>query len=476
MAFQGTLLLAILLATDAARDAKATEEKEDIADPTPLTFHRPDVATFAAAAHMKDGLCGHHLSGVTDEALLSALAHQPYAPPRSPAGSSQLQALRQEKIFIVSLQHQSESIMPYWTSELLRLVMALRDAGKPKAHNIFVSVYESGSSDSTVQYLQRVEEHLNFLGISNHIVTGGVVRGHRPRIEYLADIRNKAMEPLMASTESYDRVLWLNDVAFCADGALQILAHALPEAKGGRGADAVCGLDMMRKNRECIFYDTWISHDVDGRNFRNEPPYLSGPGYNSLRAGEPFQVFSCWNGMVAFSADVFQKHGLYFRTGREHLGECAAGEAELIFRDMWKEGRGKFLISPRAVSTYSKQDFRQCALSRQPIVFNHNSPITWKAAPKVVRCCPLRKNKDTVEDKDCFFEHWDRFGTAVPRHWDQIGFTLHDSKQRSPTPFLHASKSSGSTRAKGSDRNSMQSNSRSNFRSRHVGARRWRVP
>merc|ERR1719199_1631446 len=106
---------------------------------------------------------------------------------------------------------------------------------------------------------------------------GNITRGNRNRIDFLAQVRNNALEPLVAAQKKYDRVLWVNDIFFCADGALQLAFHALPTAQGGLGADAVCGmdydvLDNGPRLKSCGFYDIWVSHDMSGQNFHRGAP------------------------------------------------------------------------------------------------------------------------------------------------------------------------------------------------------------
>lgn len=370
--------------------------------------------------------CHHFLSGVDNDALQATLAHAGRIRPI--ASSGPLQALQQKKIFIAACLNQAEQILSHWTSELIRLLMALQVPGNEA--NFFVSVYESGSSDNTVEHLRHLEEHLEFIGIRSSIVTEGETRNGRQRIEYMADIRNKALQPLRNSRETYDHVLWLNDNIFCADGVLQLLADALPEKNGGHGADAVCGMDydydefglISGTSGQCVFYDKWVSHDIAGNNFGNDKPVIRqsydiagndispevapGPGNDKLEAGQPFQVFSCWNGMVVFDADIFQDKQISFRTNNEQAGECAASEAELIFRDMWSIGRGKVLVSPKAASAYQRRWFDLCAKDAQPLQFEQASPIAWAAAPKILNCCPLHRDLNFVEYVDCYKERW----------------------------------------------------------------------
>ncbi len=126
----------------------------------------------------------------------------------------------------------------YWNSALIRLVQALGPA------NVFVSILESGSLEDTKGALKELETKLNELGVQNKIVLGidavqqaellkhvpeqeadrtgwiFTARGEKGwemrRIPYLADVRNRVMQPLLqeARNTKFDKVLWINDVVF----------------------------------------------------------------------------------------------------------------------------------------------------------------------------------------------------------------------------------------------------------------------
>jgi len=174
----------------------------------------------------------------------------------------------------------------------------------------------------------------------------------------------------------------------------------------------------MEMHNVCGFYDKWVAHDITGKNFMTFGQVVIDPdAEHKLNAKKPFQVFSCWNGMVVFDADVFQKERLLFRTSRANIGECAASEADLIIRDMTSIGRGKIAVSPHAASAYTDDGFKKCASEKQPKKFERAEPIQWAAAPENVQCCPIRNDADVehVNFKWCFSEKWDRFGHDVPR-------------------------------------------------------------
>jgi alpha-1,3-mannosyltransferase len=70
----------------------------------------------------------------------------------------------------------------------------------------------------------------------------------------------------------------------------------------------------------------------------------------------PLQVFSCWNGMAAFTADVFLKYGIRFRgahsdhevDGSVKEPSDIASECYLASVDMWKAKIGKIVLASRA--------------------------------------------------------------------------------------------------------------------------------
>jgi alpha-1,3-mannosyltransferase len=66
------------------------------------------------------------------------------------------------------------------------------------------------------------------------------------------------------------------------------------------------------------------------------------------------QVFSCWNGAVAFTAKPILEGEIAFRSARR--GECHAGEPTLFSIDMWNNGFGKIGIVPSVNLGYEDND------------------------------------------------------------------------------------------------------------------------
>jgi hypothetical protein len=148
-------------------------------------------------------------------------------------------------IFLASIFRNSEYILR--TSWMPALYTLIQDVG---AKNIYVSIIESGSFDDTKAALGELEAALNSMGVGNRILvgmtgdeqmemlqnvpdsednggdrSGWIFTGRykkipsgweRRRIPWLAEQRNKAMEPLMEMQpgRTFERVLWVNDVVF----------------------------------------------------------------------------------------------------------------------------------------------------------------------------------------------------------------------------------------------------------------------
>ena len=56
------------------------------------------------------------------------------------------------------------------------------------------------------------------------------------------------------------------------------------------------------------FYDTWVTRDLKGNFFHFYYPHIrESVGRAAFRRGEPFRIFSCWNGIVIFKAEPFLK-------------------------------------------------------------------------------------------------------------------------------------------------------------------------
>ena len=250
--------------------------------------------------------------------------------------------------FIAMLLHNNEDILANVMTELFKVLFMLALAPSDFS-NLFVSIYESGSSDFTRILLSEVQAHLRLLGVPHSVVTGDMTRKYgEDRIMFLSHLRNQALAPLFSTGGSYEKVLFLNDVIFCSSHILELAyQHA------HHGADMACAVDVVfdGAGENLYYYDVWVAIDMEGQHFQNVYPFIKHA--ESLQAFEgmrPFQVFSCWGGAVVLPSSVFMQERLRFRHGG-YL-ECPSSECELFARDLWSIGRGKVVTIPTVVTAY----------------------------------------------------------------------------------------------------------------------------
>lgn len=216
------------------------------------------------------------------------------------------------------------------------------------------------------------------------------------RIPYLAGMRNRLLEPL--ESDSFDYVLFLNDVVFVAEDAITLLASR------GMDYDAVCGLDFYWSVRDFLprrallfwrlsrwhaqFYDFFATRMTSGLALGSGYyPYTEMTEEQALvRNDQPFPVFSCWNGMAAFRADPFTRvrmaplftllrvtHSsaqdkVRFRALKPELAtvEYEASECCLVHADLRASGHTRIFINPMVKVAYHWRFY-----------FLHNSVLPW---------------------------------------------------------------------------------------------------
>ena len=222
-----------------------------------------------------------------------------------------------EKIFIAAsiFDPTGELAEGAWADAVLGLVDLLGP------DNVFLSVYENDAGTKAKNALgvmeQRVdcdhkllfEDHLDPETLHHVILPGGVSKVKR--IEYLAEVRNRALRPLEDSDVKYDKVLYLNDVIFDPIDAAQLLfsTNAGDTSKTEPNYRAACAVDFINAFK---FYDTFATRDVEGYSM-GVPfyPWFTDAGSGQsrrevLNQKEAVMVKSCWGGMVAFDAKYFQ--------------------------------------------------------------------------------------------------------------------------------------------------------------------------
>lgn len=119
-------------------------------------------------------------------------------------------------------------------------------------NNVFVSVYENGSTDQTKALLRIFDALCRSVGLRVIIRTSLRTRGaFHHRIEYLAEVRNAALVPLQelrdADGEVFDSIIFMNDVLPCVDDLLELVWQSRRQNAG-----ITCGSDY-------IFHDEVVS-------------------------------------------------------------------------------------------------------------------------------------------------------------------------------------------------------------------------
>ncbi|KAJ7607574.1 capsular associated protein [Roridomyces roridus] len=272
-------------------------------------------------------MCASWLAFILLAPTYPTVGRSSYMSPGAP-----LPALQPNATYLIAANLYDYAVhLPVWTKQMGLLINHL---GR---QNVLVSVYESNSHDQTKALLRDFEKQLKTAGVRSHVVLdtdgrrreGWAMNGHE-RVQYMADMRNKALEPLQGGLDgrSFDKVIFFNDVYFEWKSILRLLA-----TKEGN-FDLACGLDFDGIG----LYDTWVIRDSCGQRTKEIWPYFSfdDAAVESLRREEPVEVATCWNGVAAFDAQWFLPsssnghHPLQFRADTP----CAESECFLISYDM----------------------------------------------------------------------------------------------------------------------------------------------
>ncbi|KAL4930209.1 glycosyltransferase family 69 protein [Aspergillus undulatus] len=220
-----------------------------------------------------------------------------------------------QRIFIASALWNNERTLPTkWNEVLVELANVFG------SDNIYVSIYETGSSQGTKDTLRSLDKTLGGIGVQRSILisdssTSDEALKHPAadpkRISHLAGLRNKALQPLYDLRDSstfFDRILFLGDVIFTKDDVLGLL-------NTNYGAyTAACSFDILKPPSES---DALALRDAED----HEPVMQKWPFFRSSRSREamkymlPVPVSSCWDGMVFMSTEaIYSTHPVQFRS------------------------------------------------------------------------------------------------------------------------------------------------------------------
>ena len=189
--------------------------------------------------------------------------------------------------------------------------------------NVIISIMENGdSTDKTREKLEQFLFYLNTTEIPNRIIMEHEIDDPRInasdpkslennfisnlRIQYYAELRNRCLDFIYQIPNinfSNTKVIFFNDIIFEFENIINLLST------NNEDYDAVCGLDFY----DC-FYDSWVSIDLSGYSLRHDFPFfVNKEGQDLVINHKPIRVFSCWNGVMAFTAEPLKDKKIQFR-------------------------------------------------------------------------------------------------------------------------------------------------------------------
>ncbi|PVU89894.1 hypothetical protein BB559_004881 [Furculomyces boomerangus] len=332
---------------------------------------------------------------------------------KSFAGPVDVQPVGNQYFFAMNLYNNQE-LIPHILQELLRLFEYLGP------QNIYFSLYENGSTDSSKYILSMFKVTLDRLEIRNTIV---VDKKRKPknahRIEYLAKARNKALESLETESSNgrtYDKIVFINDVVFCRNDILELLYQSDLQQ-----SDMTCPLDFNSggvTDKTIRFRDTWIARDLNGKSFKEPLSSIVShkESLNRFKKNLPFQVQCCWNGAVVLNPKPFYKpNSLRFRRGNKKVNECSASECSLMCNDFWENGFRKIVTVPRVLVPYKLKDFKLLDNydRRNRIPSPVEEKIKYIDGPEKIECRGLEKPGAIRPDQPIIWVKYTTNGTAV---------------------------------------------------------------
>jgi alpha-1,3-mannosyltransferase len=327
-----------------------------------------------------------------------------YAYLRDPADQSK--ALQHPRFFFALDLHQSVHLLPRLLGSIVETMTFLGP------EDCVLSIVEGRSDDGTFEVLHELSSSLQLLGVKYFFQTSDLnpTAPGKDRIEALADLRNLALQDLLAHPAHYDPntiIIFLNDIALCMEDMLELLHQ-----RKRLGADQTCAMDWTYVGEHPTFYDVWIARGMTGDLFFDIPEdgswdsawnlfWNDDKARTALHASKPFQVFACWNGVTAFTAKPLLDGRIMFRSSVP--GECFQGEPKLFAKDMWANGYGKIAVVPSVNVEYSDEAAKKIKtlkgyVSRHVASEGDGGKIEWELKPpEKVKCMPNYQRQSWVD-------------------------------------------------------------------------------
>ncbi|THU98545.1 glycosyltransferase family 69 protein [Dendrothele bispora CBS 962.96] len=239
-----------------------------------------------------------------------------------------------------------------------QLAVIVQMAKRLGTNNMFVSMLDYDSTDSTETLIDLCEAVLTLLGVPFRIrrvpgMTEDPAAAYYPLEE--AYMRNLALEPLQELKSRrgivFERVIWLKGFT-CPNDIFETIKVSFANQ-----AAMVCGMDWAEHNGFFIFSDRWRTRDIEGDQFRQSKssskpdavPPRDKQGATRYAQHLPFQVFCCESGThVVDPAQSYYK-GIEYRAGtgfqnlskpelvpeRDADAPCLDSSQAWFCRDLW---------------------------------------------------------------------------------------------------------------------------------------------
>ncbi|KAF8152305.1 capsular associated protein [Crassisporium funariophilum] len=239
-----------------------------------------------------------------------------------------------------------------------QLAVIVQMAKRLGTNNLFVSMLDYDSNDSTETLTDLCEAVLTLLGVPFRIrrvpgMTEDPAAAYYPIEE--AYMRNLALEPLhelqTRRNIKFSRVVWLKGFT-CPNDIFETIKISFSNE-----AAMVCGMDWAEHNGFFIFSDRWRTRDIEGDQFRqsksSSKPDAVPPRdrQGSLRYAQhlPFQVFCCESGTHVVDPSQSYYRGISYRAGldfqnlsraegvplRDPDAPCLDSSQAWFCRDLW---------------------------------------------------------------------------------------------------------------------------------------------
>ena len=259
---------------------------------------------------------------------------------------------RNTTFFIASTVVNMEGTINNYIIEMKKLISYLGE------ENVIVSFLENGDSkDNTRYFLKDFQKYLNKKNVTNRFLLKHEIDDPRKkletyeflsplRIKYYAKLRNRCLDFLYELPNidfNNTKIIFFNDIIFKYEDIINLLST------NNEDYDAVCGLDFY----DC-FYDTWVSIDLDGNSLKHRFPYFINKEAQDLVVNhKPVRVFSCWNGVMAFTASPLKNKAIKFRSQKKskykiNNSEYCGYDSECTYFhiDLFSLGYTKKFINP----------------------------------------------------------------------------------------------------------------------------------